>query len=198
MLVHGDAGTDATLQVTSLTQVLLDPHCRTIKGWGKQFYELTLQFMINLGFFVSTVASQGWWSLFHFNWGGGGGEKGGRGRGWGRGLGACKKKHKGREFVEGSSLKKFRNLFSIIISYLNKIKYHPSKKKGIQLHCPCKWHLHGSMAILCSFHCISVCQCRFLTISRDLIQVWRADWQRMAAWWPSIRGAVRQSGFVYK
>ena len=130
MLVHGDAGTDATLQVTSLTQVLLDPHCRTIKGWGKQFYELTLQFMINLGFFVSTVASQGWWNLFHFNWGEGGGEKGGRGRGWGRGLGACKRKHKGREFVEGSSLKKFRNLFSIIISYLNKIKYHPSKKRG--------------------------------------------------------------------
>ena len=32
MLVHGDAGTDATLQVTSLTQVLLDPRCRTIKG----------------------------------------------------------------------------------------------------------------------------------------------------------------------
>ena len=41
-----------------------------------------------------------------------------------------KKKHKGREFVEGSSLKKFRNLFSIIISYLNKIKYYPSKKRG--------------------------------------------------------------------
>lgn len=33
VLVHGDAGTDATLQVTSLTQVLLDPHCRTIKGF---------------------------------------------------------------------------------------------------------------------------------------------------------------------
>ena len=130
MLVHGDAGTDATLQVTSLTQVLLDPRCRTIKGWGKQFYELTLQFLINLGFFVSTVASQGWWNLFHFNWGGGGRGKGGRGRGWGRGLGACKRKHKGSEFVEGSSLKKFRNLFSIIISYLNKIKYHPSKKRG--------------------------------------------------------------------
>lgn len=90
--------------------------------------ELTLQFIINLGFFVSTVASQGWWNLFHFNWGGGGRGKGSRGRGWGRGLGACKRKHKGREFVEGSSLKKFRNLFSIIISYLNKIKYHPSKK----------------------------------------------------------------------
>lgn len=131
MLVHGDAGTDATLQVTSLTQVLLDPHCRTIKGWGKQFYELTLQFMINLGFVVSTVASQGWWSLFHFNWGGGGeGKRGVEGGGEEGGLGACKKKHKGREFVEGSSLKKFRNLFSIIISYLNKIKYHPSKKRG--------------------------------------------------------------------
>ena len=73
--------------------------------------------MINLGFVVSTVASQGWWSLFHFNWrGGGGGEKGGRERGWGRGLGACKKKHKGREFVEGSSLKKISK--SILHNYL--------------------------------------------------------------------------------
>lgn len=33
VLVHGDAGTDATLQVTSLAQVLLDPHCRTTKGF---------------------------------------------------------------------------------------------------------------------------------------------------------------------
>lgn len=131
MLVHGDAGTDATLQVTSLTQVLLDPHCRTIKGWGKQFYELTLQFMINLGFVVSTVASQGWWNLCHFNWGGGGeGQRGVEGGGEEGGWELVKKKHKGREFVEGSSLKKFRNLFSIIISYLNKIKYHPSKKRG--------------------------------------------------------------------
>lgn len=32
VLVHGDAGTDATLQVTSLAQVLLDPYCRTTKG----------------------------------------------------------------------------------------------------------------------------------------------------------------------
>ena len=32
MIVHGDAGTDATLQVTSLAQVLLDPMCRTTKG----------------------------------------------------------------------------------------------------------------------------------------------------------------------
>ena len=32
VLVHGDAGTDATLQVTSLVQILLDPLCRTIKG----------------------------------------------------------------------------------------------------------------------------------------------------------------------
>lgn len=33
VLVHGDAGTDATLQVTSLVQILLDPVCRTIKGF---------------------------------------------------------------------------------------------------------------------------------------------------------------------
>lgn len=33
VLVHGDAGTDATLQVTSLVQILLDPFCRTIKGF---------------------------------------------------------------------------------------------------------------------------------------------------------------------
>ena len=32
VLVHGDAGTDATLQVTSLVQILLDPVSRTIKG----------------------------------------------------------------------------------------------------------------------------------------------------------------------
>lgn len=32
VLVHGDAGVDATLQVTSLAQVLLDPICRTAKG----------------------------------------------------------------------------------------------------------------------------------------------------------------------
>lgn len=131
MLVHGDAGTDATLQVTSLTQILLDPHCRTIKGWGKQFYELTLQFMINLGFFVSTVASQGWWNLFHFNWGGegegkrrveGGDEEGG----WG----LVKENTRDASLSKGPPSKKFRNLFSIIISYLNKIKYHPSKKRG--------------------------------------------------------------------
>ena len=60
---------------------------------------------------------------------GGEGKRGVEGGGEEGGLGACKKKHKGREFVEGSSLKKFRNLFSIIISYLNKIKYHPSKKR---------------------------------------------------------------------
>lgn len=35
VLVHGDAGTDATLQVTSLVQVLLDPSCRTAKGWAE-------------------------------------------------------------------------------------------------------------------------------------------------------------------
>lgn len=33
VLVHGDAGVDATLQVTSLAQVLLDPICRTAKGF---------------------------------------------------------------------------------------------------------------------------------------------------------------------
>ncbi|XP_068736229.1 myotubularin-related protein 9-like [Montipora capricornis] len=33
VLVHGDAGTDATLQVTSLVQVLLDPYCRTAEGF---------------------------------------------------------------------------------------------------------------------------------------------------------------------
>ena len=41
--------------------------------------------MINLGFFVSTVACQGWRNLFQFNWGGGakGGEGGGEEGGWG-------------------------------------------------------------------------------------------------------------------
>ncbi|KAJ8008686.1 hypothetical protein DPEC_G00080990 [Dallia pectoralis] len=33
VLVHGTEGTDSTLQVTSLSQVILDPTCRTIKGF---------------------------------------------------------------------------------------------------------------------------------------------------------------------
>lgn len=33
VLVHGDAGYDATLQVTSLVQVMLEPSCRTVKGF---------------------------------------------------------------------------------------------------------------------------------------------------------------------
>ena len=45
--------------------------------------------MINLGFFVSTVACQGWRNLFQFNWGGG--AKGGEGGGEEGGLGACKR-----------------------------------------------------------------------------------------------------------
>ncbi|XP_074656633.1 myotubularin-related protein 9-like [Tubulanus polymorphus] len=33
VLVHGSEGTDTTLQVTSLAQVILDPDCRTIRGF---------------------------------------------------------------------------------------------------------------------------------------------------------------------
>lgn len=33
MLVHGTEGTDSTLQVTSLAQIILDPECRTIRGF---------------------------------------------------------------------------------------------------------------------------------------------------------------------
>nr|CAB3264058.1 myotubularin-related protein 9 [Phallusia mammillata] len=33
VLVHGSEGTDSTLLVTSLTQVILDPYCRTIRGF---------------------------------------------------------------------------------------------------------------------------------------------------------------------
>lgn len=33
VLVHGASGKDASLQITSLAQVLLDPHCRTIEGF---------------------------------------------------------------------------------------------------------------------------------------------------------------------
>lgn len=33
MLVHGTEGTDSTLQVTSLAQIILDPRCRTIRGF---------------------------------------------------------------------------------------------------------------------------------------------------------------------
>jgi len=33
VLVHGTEGTDSTLQVTSLAQIILDPACRTIHGF---------------------------------------------------------------------------------------------------------------------------------------------------------------------
>lgn len=33
VLVHGSDGTDSTLQVTSLAQIILDPRCRTIRGF---------------------------------------------------------------------------------------------------------------------------------------------------------------------
>ncbi|NWS21999.1 MTMR9 protein, partial [Pachyramphus minor] len=33
VLVHGTEGTDSTLQVTSLAQIILDPKCRTIRGF---------------------------------------------------------------------------------------------------------------------------------------------------------------------
>lgn len=33
MLVHGAEGTDATLLVTALAQVILDPGCRTVVGF---------------------------------------------------------------------------------------------------------------------------------------------------------------------
>ncbi|NXM72718.1 MTMR9 protein, partial [Serilophus lunatus] len=33
VLVHGSEGTDSTLQVTSLAQIILDPRCRTIQGF---------------------------------------------------------------------------------------------------------------------------------------------------------------------
>ncbi|NXQ41214.1 MTMR9 protein, partial [Catharus fuscescens] len=33
VLVHGSEGTDSTLQVTSLAQIILDPRCRTIHGF---------------------------------------------------------------------------------------------------------------------------------------------------------------------
>ena len=33
VLVHGGGGRDLTLLSTSLAQILLDPHCRTITGY---------------------------------------------------------------------------------------------------------------------------------------------------------------------
>lgn len=33
VLIHGTEGADSTLQVTSLAQIILDPSCRTIKGF---------------------------------------------------------------------------------------------------------------------------------------------------------------------
>lgn len=38
VLVHGDSGTDMTLVLTSLAQILLDPECRTIKGYESSVY----------------------------------------------------------------------------------------------------------------------------------------------------------------
>ena len=32
VLVHGDTGCDTALQLTSLVQIIMDPHCRTVKG----------------------------------------------------------------------------------------------------------------------------------------------------------------------
>lgn len=32
VLVHGDTGCDIELQLTSLVQIIMDPHCRTVKG----------------------------------------------------------------------------------------------------------------------------------------------------------------------
>ena len=32
VLIHGGEGTDATLQVTSLAQLILHPDCRTVRG----------------------------------------------------------------------------------------------------------------------------------------------------------------------
>lgn len=33
VLVHGSEGTDTTLLVTSLAQIILDPDCRTFRGF---------------------------------------------------------------------------------------------------------------------------------------------------------------------
>ena len=37
VLVHGADGTDSTLQVTSLAQLILDPDCRTVRGYVVSF-----------------------------------------------------------------------------------------------------------------------------------------------------------------
>ena len=40
VLVQGSAGIDGTLQVTSLSQIILDPDCRTIRGYVSLYNNL--------------------------------------------------------------------------------------------------------------------------------------------------------------
>ena len=63
--------------------------------------------MINLGFFVSTVASQGWWNLFHFNWGGGEGKSGVEGGGEEGGWGLVKENTRDASLSKGPPSKNF-------------------------------------------------------------------------------------------
>jgi myotubularin-related protein 9 len=41
VIIHGSDGTDTTLIVTSLSQLILDPDCRTITGLVPWFIEIT-------------------------------------------------------------------------------------------------------------------------------------------------------------
>lgn len=58
VLVHGTEGTDSTLQVTSLAQIILDPACRTIRGFQglveREWLQVTFKFEAQSKFFFFT------------------------------------------------------------------------------------------------------------------------------------------------
>lgn len=55
VLVHGTEGTDSTLQVTSLAQIILDPTCRTIRGFQGLVEREWLQVRLTAGAYRSSA-----------------------------------------------------------------------------------------------------------------------------------------------
>lgn len=55
VLVHGTEGTDSTLQVTSLAQIILDPTCRTIRGFQGLVEREWLQVRLRTGAYRSSA-----------------------------------------------------------------------------------------------------------------------------------------------
>jgi len=55
VVIHGSEGTDSTLMVVSLVQVILDPDCRTIKGY--YWPEMCFRLYININLCISRFES---------------------------------------------------------------------------------------------------------------------------------------------